>query len=142
MASGEQHAHYYPAGVPITPQASRFGYGFPVYVSNTVWRELCIATDIPQKHGANIDERIIRLLTACYEGMIKELAKHDDFVFYDFKHWYWKRGKPKAKKMAQARLGARLFMDPETNAPWMYIFLMYVDSIDTLKSGDAPEAEV
>ena len=85
-----------------------------------------------------LEGRIQKLLAYCYEGMAKKLTQTDDFIFYYFKIWYWSRTKPKAKKASRARLGARLFLDPSTGGPWMYIFHPSVDSIDTLKKGEAP----
>jgi len=138
MEDREQHAHYHPNGVPITPQARRFGYEFPVYVSRAVWSAFCMNSGLPSRHMETLEGRIQKLLAYCYEGMAKKLTQTDDFVFYYFKIWYWSRTKPKAKKQARARLGARLFLDPSTNAPWMYIFHPNVDSIDMLEPGEAP----
>jgi len=141
MADQEQHAHYHPAGIPISPQARRFGYEFPVYVSDAVWAAFCITQGIPSRRDVSLEGRITRLLAACYEGMVKKLTQTDDFVFYYFKIWFWNRDKPKAKKMSRARLGARLLLSPSTNDPWMYIFDPNVDHIDMLEPGEAPEEE-
>jgi len=139
MSSQEQeNAYYYPAGVPVTPQARQFGYEFPVYVSNTVWRDQCIAIGIMSKHNAGLDRRIMELLQYCYDGMLKRLTKSEDFLFYRFKVWYWGRENPAAKKKKRTRLGARLFLDPSTGGPWLYIFNERVDTIDMLKKGEEP----
>lgn len=135
----QENSYYHPGGVPVTPQARKLGYDFPVYVSNTVWREQCVAIGIMSKHNATLDRRIIELLQYCYEGMIKRLTQTDDFVYYSFKIWYWGRNNPKAKKKKRARLGARLFLDPSTGGPWLYIFNERVDSIDDLECGEAPK---
>lgn len=141
MADPEREdAYYHPSGIPITPQARRFGYEFPVYVSDVVWSTLCVSTGIPSKHGTNIDKRIFHLLQYCYDGMTKELARHDDFVYYSFKAWYWDRKRPGAKKQSKIKLGARLLLDPSTGGPWLYIFDPNVDTIDMLKAG-APDSE-
>ena len=142
MADAEREdSYYHPGGVPITPQARRFGYEFPVYVSDSVWAAFCIANGIASRHQQNLEQRIWHLLQHCYEGMAKKLATEDDFIQYFFKVWYWRRDKPNAKKQARARLGARLFLDPSTGGPWLYIFAPNVDSIDTLEQGTAPDDE-
>ena len=88
----------------------------------------------------------MRLLQFCFEGMTKRLTQSDDFVFYYFKVWFWSRDRPDARKQARARLGVRLFIDPSTGGPWMYIFNPRVDSIDALEKGEpddgVPEDEV
>ena len=136
-----QDSCYIPSGVPITPQARRFGYEFPVWVSKTVWAEQCVAVGIKSRHGTNLDRRIIELLQYCYEGMTKRLTQSDDFVYYHFKIWYWSRAKPNAKKKKRARLGARLLIDPSTGGPWLYIFNERVDTIDALEVGELPPQE-
>ena len=142
MANTEREdSYYHPDGIPITPQARRFGYDFPVYVSKGVWAAFCIASDIPSKHDTDLEKRIWHLLQYCYDGMTKKLATSDDFVSYQFKIWYWSRKKPNAKKMSRARLGARLMLDPSTDTPWLYIFDPLVDYIDLLEKGEAPEVE-
>lgn len=135
----QQDACYHPAGVPVTPQARQFGYEFPVHVSTTVWREQCVAIGIMSRHNATLDRRIIELLQYCYDGMLKKLTQQDDFLYYPFKIWYWDRNRPQAKKKRRARLGARLFLDPSTGGPWLYIFNEKVDSIDALEPGELPE---
>lgn len=135
--SQQEDAYYYPDGVPVTPQAKRLGYEFPVYVSKTVWSENC-----SWGHGreTSTDKRIFELLTASWEGMMKRLAVSDDFVQYFFKIWYWNKSDAKTKKKKRrARLGARLFLNPDTGGPWLYIFSTSVDTIDTLKQGEPYE---
>ena len=137
MEDQEQHPYYHPGGISVTPQARPFGYEFPVHASKAVFHEMCLAT--AGKHRQTTDQRIFALLKSCYEGMTKKLATEEDFVYYPFKHWYWPAHRPEAKKQVKAALGARLFLDPSTGGPWMYIFNERVDTIDTLEKGEAPE---
>jgi hypothetical protein len=142
MADPEREdSYYHPDGIPITPQARRFGYEFPVYVSKLVWGKVCVAVGIPSKHGTNLEKRIWHLLQYCYEGMAKKLAAEDDFLYYDFKVWYWSRDRPNAKKMQKWILGARLMLDPSTDGPWLYIFAPNVDQIEDLEHGTAPNVD-
>lgn len=134
-----ESAYYHPGGIPITPQARKFGYEFPVWVSDNVWAGYCVASGINPKRNTSTDKRIIELLQYCYQGMAKKLAAEDDFLYYEFKVWFWSRIKPNANKKRRARLGARLFLDPSTDGPWLYIFSPGVDYIDTLKKGEAPD---
>lgn len=133
-----ENSYYHPGGVPLTPQARRFGYDFPVYASDEVWRACCVSLGIMSKHGETLEKRIWHLLQSCYEGMAKKLAVEDDFLLYYFKIWYWRRGTPNAKKQGRARLGARLMLDPSTEGPWLYIFDPRVDKIDALVQGERP----
>jgi len=143
MADAEREdSYYHPGGVPITPQARRFGYEFPVYVSDVVWSKVCIAINIPSRKGANLEQRIWHLLQYCYDGMAKKLATTDDFLYYEFKAHFWSRDRPAAKKKQKWKLGARLLLDPSTDGPWLYIFAPNVDSIDTLEKGDPPDEKV
>lgn len=129
-------ALYFPAGITVTPQARRFGYEFPVYVSDVVWSNYCMYSG-SSRHGTNQHRRIVELLQYCYEGMTKRLAVSDDFVFYYFKIWFYDRNATgKEKKKHRARLGARLFIDPQTGVPWLYIFHPERDHIQDLKKGD------
>jgi hypothetical protein len=144
MDDREEHAYYHPGGVPVTPQAVHFGYEFPVHVSTSVWTAYCMTQGIPSRHDVSQAGLITWLLRSCYDGMTKRLAKNDDFVFYEFYHWYWRRNQPAAKKMKKVRLGARLFLDPSTEGPWMYIFDPRVDTIDKLERGqpgETPESD-
>lgn len=134
MASSEREdSYYHPTGIPITPQARQFGFEFPVYVSPYVWKHMCSSNGIRASKGVTTDSRITRLLQHAYEGLGKKLAATDDFLYYNFKGWYWDKAKPKAKKMSRLLLGARLFLDPSTDGPWMYIFEPYIDSLDRLE---------
>lgn len=140
MADAEREdAYYYPAGIPITPQARRYGYVFPVYVSKTVWSNACVTTGLPSRLGADQERRIMTLIMDCYEGMTKKLATQDDFVFYAFKTWHWDRSRPNAKKQRRARYGARLFLHPDESTPWLYIFDMKADKIEDLTKGEPRE---
>ena len=139
----QEESRYYPTGVPITPQASQFGYEFPVYVSATVFKNQCLWHG-PMRYNTNTEKRIVELLQHCYEGMCKKLAVQDDFVSYAFKIWYFDRTLPKRAgrklpKKKRARLGARLFLDPEDDTPWLYIFNPEEDSVNDLKKGSAPD---
>jgi len=143
MADSErENSYYHPGGVPITPQARKFGYEFPVWVSENAWNTCCISIGVKSAHNQTLDGRILRLLMSCYEGMAKKLASDDGFLWYDFKHWFWSRNRPEAKKMIKMKLAARLFLDPLTDGPWLYIFAPNVDSIDDLEQGEAPLSEV
>ena len=123
---------YHPAGVPLTPQARRFGYEFPVYCSQYIWKTMCVASGVSSKRNTNTEKRINHLLQYCYDGMIKKLATQDDFVFYEFKVYFWDRSNSKRTKMIKEWVGARLLLDPSTEGPWLYIFSPFVDKIDTL----------
>jgi hypothetical protein len=130
---------YQPGGVPISPQAKRFGYEFPVYVSQTVWDDQCIG-HFPHRFNTHTEKRIVELLQYCYDGMLKKLSVEDDFILYYFKVWYFDRDLPKKvgrklPKKKRARLAARLFRDPDTQGPWLYIFNPKEDSIDELTKG-------
>ena len=138
MADSEREdSYYHPSGIPVTPQARRIGYFFPVHVSKTVWDKACLAKGVPSRHRVTQDGRIRHLLNQCYAGMLSKLATADDFLYYEFKAFYWSRDRPWAKKEQRWKLGARLFMDPSTGEPWLYIFAPNVDTIDTLKAGKA-----
>lgn len=142
MADPErENSYYYPAGVPVTPQATRFGYNFPVYVSKLVFNSVCVADGIPSKHNASTDQRIWKLLEACYEGMTKRLTQEETFLWYTFKIFYWNRKRKAATKMQSGKLAARLFLDPETGGPWLYIYVPNVDGVDDLEAGEAPADE-
>lgn len=135
--SEQAHSHYWPGEgtIPITPQATRFGYVFPVYVTNTVWGEAI--TWVPRKKvETNADKRIYDLLDSCYKGMGKALATEPDRVYYNFKHWFWHREKPRATKPIKANYGARLLLDPETDEPWLLIFDPERDDERVLKKGE------
>lgn len=132
------HNHYWPGKdlVPISPQASRFGYAFPVYVTRTVWN-LSIAWK--QGKDTNPDKRIFELLDSCWKGMGKALSSEPDRIMYPFKHWYWERNRPKASKMARSTLAARLFLDPETEEPWMLVFHPQADGLEVVVYGEPKE---
>ena len=135
----EPHPYYYPSGIPLGPQARKFGYDFPVHASKRVWNDQCVWTGMPSRFNTSTDIRIFALLQCCYEGMTKRLAVSDDFVHYKFKVWYWDRTRKTSKKKRRAQLGARLFLHPDTNTPWMYIFNMLEDTANELKEGNVPD---
>ena len=142
MESVEQeHHHYWPGDgtIPITPQAVRFGYVFPVYVTNSCWAE-CITWTPRKGVDTSAEKRIYDLLDSCYKGMGKRLASEPDSVAYTFKHWFWDRLRPKAKKPTKAKYGARLLLDPETEEPWLLIFCPDRDGKEVLKYGE-PETD-
>ena len=139
MADAErEHSYYHPGGVPVTPQARRFGFEFPVYVSKAVFGMACIAEGIASKHNTHTEKRIWELLESCYAGLGKKLAVSDDFIYFGFKHYYWGRTRYEAKKQIKGGFGARLLLDPSTNGPWLYIFAPRVDDIDVLVKGQPP----
>lgn len=138
MESSEQgHSHYWPGEglIPITPQAARYGYVFPVYVTDTVWKDSITWTP-RSKVDTNADKRIYDLLASCYEGMGKALATEPDRVYYKFKHWFWPRLNKRATKPVKAVFGARLLLDPETEEPWLLIFNPDHDDGSVLKKGE------
>lgn len=136
MADSEfNHNHYWPGEtlVPITPQASRFGYVFPVYVTRTVWN---LSVAWKQGKNTNPDKRIYELLDSCWKGMGKALSSEPDRAMYSFKHWYWRRERPKATKQARTTFAARLFLHPETEEPWMLIFHPVTDDMRVVDYGE------
>lgn len=141
MESSEQeHSHYWPGAdcIPITPQATRFGYVFPVYVTKSVWSD--VITWTPQKgKETSAEKRIYDLLDSCWKGMGKALTSEPDRVMYTFKHWFWDRARPAAKKPAKMKFGARLLLDPETEEPWLLIFNPADDDKEVLKRGEPEE---
>lgn len=142
MEDQEQiYSHYWPGEgcIPITPQAVRYGYVFPVYVTQAVWAPCITWTYTTKRKEVNADLRIYALLESCYNGMGKALATEPDRVMYPFKHYFWERDRPKAKKMTKRRLGARLLLDPETEEPWLLIFDPEEDGEEVLKRGDTEE---
>lgn len=134
---------YYAGGIPVGPQARRMGYEFPVHVSKTVWKNQCMWRGASRLQ-TTADKRIFELLQSCYDGMLKRLTQEDDFVFYYFKTRYWPADAGSGiRKKKRARLGARLFLDPSTEGPWLYIFDPEADTADQLEQGDPPdEAEI
>ena len=72
--------------------------------------------------------------------MGKALSSEPERVMYEFKHWYWRRERPKATKQARTTFASRLLLDPETEEPWMLIFLPTVDGAEVLDYGE-PEAD-
>lgn len=130
----EEVEFHQPGGVPITPQARRFGYEFPVFVSKTVWAGQCLFVGSPNKRGTSTERRITELLQYCYDGMTKKLAVQDDFISYTFKAWYWCAVNRDRTKKRRIRLGARLFL-ADASSPWLYIFNPEEDTLDELTKG-------
>ncbi len=140
--TNQDNPYYYPGGIPLGPQARRFGYQFPVYVSKIVWSQQCIWTgSAPRLVETNTDKRIFELLQYAYEGMTKKLAVQDDFVSYAFKAWYWDRTRKNSKKKRRIKLGARLFLHPEDSTPWLFIFNPEKDGLNDLEEGTKPNDE-
>ena len=102
-----------------------------MHVSHAVWKTICVAAGIPQRHNTNTDKRIRQLLMACYEGLQKKLAVEDDFVFFRFDMHYWDRFSPRKKKKTRAKLGARLIR--YEGEPGLYIFDPSVDDGSSLE---------
>jgi hypothetical protein len=133
-----QDSCYLHHGVPVTPQARKLGYEFPVFVSQVVWAEACLWNGAG-RFETSVDRRIIELIQACYEGMLKKLTQTDAFLFYYFKHWIWKRyAGAETKKKKRVRYGARLFID-EDGMPWLYIFNPKRDDGHELTKGELRE---
>ena len=139
-SEGSTH-HYYQPGegtVPVTSQAKRMGYPFPVYVTRNVWRE-CISWQ--GGRNTSSDKRVFELIESCYAGMMKKLAQSDEMVQYEFKHWYWLRSRPKATKQNKIRLGARLLIDFDTEKPWMLVFDPEYDDDRVLIKGEPKDGK-
>ena len=132
------HSHYWPGDgcIPITPQARRLGWTYPVYVTQSVWT---YRVSWKQGKDTSTDKRIFDLLDSCWKGMGKALATEPERLSYSFKHWYWPKDRPKAKKQAKAQLAARLLLDPETEEPWILIFDPITDHDGVLKHGEPTE---
>jgi len=119
---------YWPEGlIPITPQARRVGFQFSVYVTKTIWSRACSWTGPApiSIYKTSPDQRIFELLNSAHEGLQKRLAgsdEEDGFLYYRFKHFFWDKGRPKAKKKSSMKIGCRLFLHPDTQRPWMLFF--------------------
>jgi hypothetical protein len=87
----------------------------------------------------NPDKRIFELLDSAWKGMGKALAEEPERVAYPFKHWFWERDRPKAKKQAKAKFAARLLLDPDTEEPWILIFDPQRDNEGVLRHGEPEE---
>ncbi len=125
--------------VPITPQARRVGFEFPVYVTQTIWNRCISWTGGPYRHNTSPDRRIFELLDACSTGLQKKLAgsdEEDGFVYFRFKHFFWDKGRKNAKKQASIKIGCRIFLDPEKQAPWILLFDPDYDYSNVLKKGE------
>ena len=141
--SQPEHNHYRPGEgcIPLTPQATRFGYAFPVHVTRSVWAE-SISWVKQKGKETSAEKRIYDLLDSCYKGMGKALSTQIDMVQYEFKHWFWDRLRPKATKPIKAVYGARLLLDPETEEPWLLIFDPVRDDKRVLDHGEHDENTV
>lgn len=139
-SAGQAHHHYQPGEdcVPVTPQARTLGYPFPVYITKNVWSE-CVSW--PGGRNTSPDRRIYETVSSAYEGMLKRLSVDDQMVQYEFKHWYWSKSRPKAKKPRKITLGARLLIDFETDEPWMLIFDPEFDDDRVVVRGEPKDGE-
>jgi len=133
-----EHNHYYPAGIPVTPQARRFGYPMDVYVTKGVWKNNCVWPGYSA--ATSTDRRLHDLLSSCFEGIGKGLATSPDMVSFTFKHWSLRKDKPKSKAK-KTKLGGRLLLHPDTGNPWLLIFNPEFDDKSELEKGDAPDGE-
>lgn len=132
--------YYWPDGlVPVTPQARRFGFTMDVYVTKRVWGDVCVWT---AGRGTHTDARLFELLTACFNGLGKALAKTDDMLYFQFKHWYKERARPRAKKRTRVKLGARLLLNPSSGEPWLLLFHPEYDFANQLKKGEPSDAGI
>ncbi len=132
--TSSEHNHYWPSDlIPISPQARRFGYTMDVYVTKRVWKSQCSWQD----SRSNTDKRIYEILRSCFNGLSKALAVNDDMVSFTFKHWSLSQN-PKARKQIQYKLGARLLLNPGTEAAWLLIFDPENDTVDELTRGERP----
>lgn len=126
--------YYYPDGlVPVTPQARRFGYTMNVYVTQRVWKDACVWS---AGRGTHTDQRLHELLQSCFQGLGKALAKQDDMLYFQFKHWYKDRARPRAKKSVKIKLGARLMLHPDSGEPWLLLFHPTYDFANQLEKGE------
>lgn len=132
LSSGDNH--YWPDGqIPITPQARNYGFPMEAYVTPFVWNRYCSWTEA---RGTHTDKRLYELLESVWLGMDKALARNNDCVGFSFKHFYWRRNKPRSKKKGRGKLGVRLFLHPETEEPWLLIFNPVHDMANHLKKGE------
>ena len=139
MADSQQyHSHYWPGEgcIPITPQARQLGWTYDVYVTHSVWGR-CITWT--KGKNTNPDRRIFQLLESCWDGMGKALSSEPERVMYQFKHWYWRRNRPKAKKKVKGQFAARLLLHPQTEEPWILIFDPLRDNEGVLEHGEPEE---
>lgn len=132
-----ENNYYYPDGMmPVTPQARQYGYPMDVYVTQKVWDNYCVW---PGGYGISTEARLIALLNSCFIGLGKALSVADDMLSFKFKHFFVDAGRPRAKKKAKARLGARLLLHPDTSEPWLLLFNPNYDDTSQLKQGEAPD---
>lgn len=138
----QDHHRYWPTGLtPITPQARRRGVAYPTYITDALWKRAVSWTG-PSRFKTNVDKRIFELIDSMIKGMDKRMAGSDDedgFLFFKFKHWFYERGKPNAKKKASMKCGCRLFINPDTNEPWILVFDPEYDYATQLKKQDLEE---
>jgi hypothetical protein len=73
----------------------------------------------------------------------KKIAAEKDFgdLSFKFKHFYWERYRPKAKKKARIIIGARLLLNPDDNLPWMLLYDPDYDYINILTAGTEPSVD-
>jgi len=143
----EEHSYYWPskALVPITPQARRAGFEYPMYVTPAIWAKAISWSGESSKRNTGTDKRIFQLLESCSDGLTSRLsadsADEEGFLYFKFEHFYWERGrKDKAKKKAKMKIGCRLFLDPDTKVPWMLLLDPDYDYGLELKKGPTVDA--
>ena len=142
----EEHSYYWPSDVlvPITPQARRAGFEYPMYVTPAIWSKCLGWTGQSTKRKTSADKRIFQLLESCSDGLTSRLsadsADEEGFLYFQFKHFYWEKGRDKAKKKAQIKVGCRLLLDPDTKAPWMLLLDPDYDYAIELKKGPTVDA--
>lgn len=138
MESGEQHHHYWPGEgvITLTPQALRYGFAFEVHCTHSVWSDVVTWTAHKKHKGVSSETRMYDLLHACYSGLQRKLAVEEDFVYFEFPHWFVNRFRPEARKKSKITLGARLLLNPETDEPWLLIFEPGIDGEEVLKRGE------
>ncbi len=149
MTEPEKEEHsYYPHEklIPITPQARRAGFICPAYVTPTIWKRACSWSGGQSRRQTNPDKRIFELLRSASDGLNKRLAGDPDdeegFLYYRFKHFFWDRGRPTAKKMSSMKIGCRLFLNPETGKPWALLFDPDYDYENVLKKGESNDPDL
>ncbi len=141
-----EHSYYYPSDklIPVTPQARKVGFEYPIYVTERIWARALSWTGQSSKRKTNVERRIFQLLEACSDGLQKKLAgdpnDEEGFVYFQFKHFFWDRDRDEAKKKTKMKMGCRLFLHPDDGKPWMCVVDPDYDYALELKKGTPLDA--
>jgi len=142
----EEHSYYWPSDelVPITPQARRAGFEYPMYVTPAIWNRCLGWANQSSKRKTSPDKRIYQLLESCSDGLTSRLsadsADEEGFLYFQFKHFYWEKDRDKAKKKVKMKIGCRLLLHPDTKVPWMILLDPDYDFALELKKGPTADA--